>query len=394
MNAKKIIIGGWLIMVCASVLGQTPYQWVLETLDNNSPAYKALKAKSDAEKAAVGANTFLENPEIEFGYYWGDPSNIGKRWDLSIEQSFDLPPVYVHKKRIRELMLQKSESDYAQRRIELLGEALSVCTDMVYYNAYVTLYEHCVSSAEQVADIYKKKMDAGDCSILEYNRAQMNLAAIANKLHSAETERDMMLDNLQMLNGGKYIEFTQDTFSDIALPDDFGTWFRNVAQRNPNLRLLEQEMAMGQEQEKLAKAEWLPQLALGYASENVVGETFRGLTVTARLPLWHQKGTVRKAKQQSNYAKAEYDNTYARHYNMLKGLYRKAKTLKQNLRNLQETYAKYNSEELLYKALDAGEITLESYLQQVEFYHDSEIEILEIEHELEHTVLSLESYGL
>ena len=394
MNIYRIIFLLVLAVLAEDGFAQSRYQWVLDSLEKNNPGFKALKAKNEAEKAEANATAFLDNPEVEFGYYWGAPSTIGKRWDLSVTQPFDMPSVYVHKNRIRKLMTEFSDNEYARHRIELITETKNACADMIYYNAYVTLYAHCVESARRVAELFERKMEAGECGILEYHRVEMDLAAIENKLHSAEAERDMMLDNLQMLNGGKPLAFDKDSFDDVVLPENFEQWFEKAAAKNPELRLLKQQQTLSEEQTKLAKAEWLPRMAVGYASENVVGETFRGVTVQATLPLWHQKGTIKKARALEQYAQAEYDNTYARQYNQLKGLYRKAQTLKHNLQNLKETFAKYNSEELLLKAFEAGEIKLESYLQQVEFYHDSEIEILEIEHELEHTLLALEQFEI
>lgn len=392
MKLYKTIILLFLVCLSVEICAQGRYGWVIDSLEKNSPGFKALKARNDAEKAEARATTFLDNPEVAFGYYWGSPSDIGKRWDLSVTQSFEMPSVYVHKNRIRKLTTEYSDNDYARQRIELLTEAMEACADMVYYNAYVTLYAHCVKNARRVAELYERKLEAGECGILEYNRVAMDLASIENKLHSAEAERDMMLDNLKMLNGGKQLAFAQDKYERVNLPSDFDQWFEKASSKNPELKLLKQQQTISEEQAKLAKSEWLPKMAVGYASENVVGETFRGVTVQATLPLWHQKGTIKKAQAQERYAQAEYENIYARQYNHLKGLYRKAQTLSHNLQNLQETFTRFNSEELLLKAFEAGEITLENYLQQVEFYHDSEIEILEIAHELEHTVLALEKF--
>ena len=126
----------------------------------------------------------------------------------------------------------------------------------------------------------------------------------------------------------------------------------------------------------------------------MVGDTYRGFALQATLPLWRQKGTIKKSRLAETAAQAEYDNEYALQYNHLKGLYRKAVALQQNLKHLQQTFDTFNSEDLLLKAFEAGEISLEDYLRQVEFYHDSEISILEIAHELEQTVLQLESYNL
>lgn len=378
----------------ASLVSQNHYQWVLDTLMVNSPAFRAIAIERDAAQADATAGALLDNPEVEFGYFWPDPQNNEKRWDLKVMQPFEMPQVYVHRARIRHLMSECANADYNRHRIELLTEAQRVCSDMVYYNAYVTLYSHCVKSAEQLSKIFEKKLQAGECTILEYNRVQMDLAATQNKLRMAEAERDMMADDLQMLNGGKPLAFVQDTFSPTPLPENYEEWFAVASEKSPALTALRQKQTLNKEQTALAKSEWWPRFAAGYVSENVVGDTYRGFALQATLPLWRQKGTIKKSRLAETAAQAEYDNEYALQYNHLKGLYRKAVALQQNLRHLQQTFDTFNSESLLLKAFEAGEISLEDYLRQIEFYHDSEISILEIAHELEQTVLQLESYNL
>lgn len=391
---KKIGIIVLVLLLSCGAKAQLRYQSVLEAMDHDSPAFRSMQARKAAGQAAAQAEPYLPNPEVEFGFYWGSPSDIGKRWDLKLMQSFEFPSVYVHKSRIAKLLEQSAELDCVQRRRALTIEVQQVCSDIVYYNACVAFYTRCAEVAGQVAESYRMKMEAGECNVLEYNRAQMHLAGIRNKLDMAAANLDMMLDNLQMLNGGKRLELSQSQFDGVSLPANFEQWFSSVAEQNPSLMLLQQQQQLGEERSKLAKSEWAPTFAAGYASENVVGETFRGLSVQMSLPLWQKRGTLKKARMEMAAAQADYETEYARCYSQMQGLYRKAASLRNNVDNLRMTFSSYNSEALLLKALEAGEISLESYLQQVEFYNDAEMEVIDLQHELDYTVLQLESYSL
>ena len=63
-----------------------------------------------------------------------------------------------------------------------------------------------------------------------------------------------------------------------------------------------------------------------------------------------------------------------------------------NVENLKEALRQYDSQEYLMRALEAGEITLEQYLQQSEFYLEIELQVWEVSHELE--LLHLALYAL
>ena len=68
--------------------------------------------------------------------------------------------------------------------------------------------------------------------------------------------------------------------------------------------------------------------------------------------------------------------------------------MRNNLRNMRIAYAACNSQELLDKALEAGEISLEQYLQQLDYYTKQRIAIWDIAFELEKGCINLYSITL
>ena len=60
----------------------------------------------------------------------------------------------------------------------------------------------------------------------------------------------------------------------------------------------------------------------------------------------------------------------------MKNLYLLSATLIQNADKLNSTLSKHNSEKLLQKALDAGEISLLEYLLEINFFQDAAINAL------------------
>ena len=133
---------------------------------------------------------------------------------------------------------------------------------------------------------------------------------------------------------------------------------------------------VNKQQLKLTKNQWLPQLHVGYVNETVVDESFQGVAVGLSLPLWNNSSKVKQSKAQLLTSETMLDGTRNECYNTYKTLYNQSLTLQQNADKLSATLSQCNSEALLQKALDAGEISLLEYLLEIEFYRQAAIEVL------------------
>lgn len=335
------------------------------------------------------ADPLFADPEVEGGYYWGSPTEVGRRWDLSVSQEFSFPTVYKHRADIRRLQKESVLKDFQSQRFAFCREAQDLCADLVCSNALVKLRERCVDNLSAIAEVYERRMAAGDCSILDFNRVKMELADAQNHLEMSRAERDMLLVELRVLCSDESLTFETDSYDEVVLPTDFASWFDYCRSVSPTLQSLSNQAAVDSVRLRLAQTERLPRMAVGYASENVVGETFRGATLGLSIPLWNNKGRASQARfewEASQYAAATAEMRYRNH---LQGVWNKAVALRGSERRMAENMASCNSMELLRKALDAGEITLERYLQEANFYNDAEQSLFEVRRELEHAVLEL-----
>jgi hypothetical protein len=107
-----------------------------------------------------------------------------------------------------------------------------------------------------------------------------------------------------------------------------------------------------------------------------VSESFQGVAVGLSLPLWNNSSKVKQSKAQLLTSETMLDGTRNECYNTYKTLYNQSLTLQQNADKLAATLSRCNSEALLQKALDAGEISLLEYLLEIEFYQQAAINTL------------------
>lgn len=391
---KRIIVTLNIVLMALYASAQLPYQSVVNAIESFSPLFEVLENQKEAGQLSAMSESLFQDPEVEFGYYGGSPSEVGNRWDLSVMQPVELPKAIKTRNRIRHLLSEEAEVDFRICRAELLKEVMTTCNDIVYYRQCVDFYTRCVSRAQQLSDVYKKRMEAGDCSILEYNRVMMDLADLQNKLNLAKVDADMSMDNLRILNGGKPIEFDQSHFDEVVLPSNIDSFVEDCLNNGYLNAKYSMQFQQANARLDLAIAECMPKFQVGYKSENTVGETFRGVAVGVTLPIWSRKNTVKHANSEIRATMNESTARMDELSNRIKSIYFKANSLQQTLQTLRDIYNQYDVEELLLKAFNAGELSLESYLQQVEFYHDSRMTIIEIERELNDLNVELQSAKL
>lgn len=393
---KKIVIILLLIAwaLPARLDAQPHYAQVLKDVEANNPVLLAARKRAEAQQTAAHVGALLPNPEVEAAYFWGDPSSVGIRWDLGISQSFEMPSVMVRRARLRKLQEQAAGLDYQVVRNATLLEAQLTCADIIYYRALGMIYTRRCQAAIRIADLYQRRYAAGDCSILDYNRAQMNLADVQNRAAEINLQGDHAVHDLQRLVGGESYSFYQGEYEEVRVETSFESWYEQLEMQNPSLRLLDNQVEAARYRQQLSRAQWLPEVSVGYASENVVGQSFRGVKVGLSLPIWSQQRAVKASRLAEAAATEELSSQRTEWFSRLQCMFHRHEALIRNVGNLREAFQRCNSIDLLDKALEAGEISLEQYLLEADYYYNIEMQIWDVAHELEQLHLHLYSITL
>jgi CzcA family heavy metal efflux pump len=350
--------------------GQGKVEAVLREVEANNATLSALREQAEAQKLGNRAGIYPANPEVEYSYLWGSPSPTGSRTDISVRQQLDFPSAYAHRSKIAEAENGNVALAYKSARAALLLEAKQACIALAYSNALAREYAARLQSAEQLAKMYKARLAAGDANAVESNKAQLNLAAVRREAAGIATEQAALRLELRRLNGGKEAPPIGSEYPDSRLPDSFEEWYAQVESANPALLYADGQLEVSRRQVKLAVAEGLPKLSVGYASESVAGgDRFQGISAGISIPLWENKNRTKQARVQVKASEAALRDAKIRLHSSLQILYRKADDLQQAAATYRATLEACNSEPLLKKALDTGEISLLTYLQEMEFYY-------------------------
>ena len=379
---KYLIIGSILFTLTSELSAQKSVDDALIQIEKNNTTLSALRQHTEATKIGNKTGIFLQNPEVEFNYLWGNPSSTGTRTDFSIRQSFDFPTAYQFRNQISDSKNAQSELEYRKQQKELLLQARNICIDLIYTNALKSEYDKRLSHAQNIARSYKLKFETGDANILEFNKAQLNLLNLNTKIELLEIDRAAMLSDLTRMNGGLVIDFAASEFQSPIIPIDFEQWYMQAEQSNPLLNWLKQEIEISKKQVRLNKALSLPKIQAGYMSETVVGQQFRGISVGVSIPLWENKNTVKFANANAMAIEAVAADNKVQLYNQLKTLHSTAVRLQINVTEYRSKLQLFDSADILKKALDKGELSLIEYIMELSIYYENVNRMLEIEKDL------------
>lgn len=346
----------------------TDIEAVLAEIEGNNLELKALTAEIEALEADNLAGSALRDPEIEFAYLFG-PADIGRRRDFSVSQSFDFASLSGAR---RNAALQKNDLLALQLRSarrDILTSARKLICEIIARNALISEYCLRAERAAIIEDAYRKGLESGEFSILDYRKAAVELAEAEGNIELLEAERNSLTAELTALNGGREINIGDKVHMLRRLPGTFDEWIDEAADRSSSLAYMRTAVRLQETQLKLSRSESLPGLSVGYMSELVPGEEFRGVKIGISIPLWSSSRKISGARRQLEAARIS-ENLAVTQFRI------KAQSLYDNALRLRKAADKYDtlarmddSRRDLEKALSAGRISLLEYMSELSFFY-------------------------
>lgn len=381
MKTSRTIISA-AILVLSIQAGAQDFSGILYQIENNNATLAALRSELEASIAEAHTGLAPDDPELELGYLWANPSSEGNRLDISFTQTFDFPTAYLYRKRMADGECSVAELKYQMERRQLLLEAEKLCIEITYHGLLGAELQKRYDSAKRIAEAVNAKFEAGSSNVLENNKAKLNCLAAGRAVAANKVEMEADMATLVSLNGGKEVDFPEFERLVLVVPDDFDSWFEEVSTRSPELAAVRMELANAQLGVKLARSEWLPKFSVGYVSERQNGTTLQGIGAGISIPLWANRGKVKAAKAREAARQAAEQDECLRFYNSLHTLYLRARSLSSLVADAWTAIGDVNTLEMMDRAYESGQMPLADYVLEQSIWSESITEVLEQEKEL------------
>lgn len=350
---------------------QNSAEVVLASVEKNNPELQALRKRTESEKYGFKAERMVEAPEVGFDYLWGSPADIGTRKDISVTQSIDIATISGTKGKIAKSESELSDMQFNVRRQEILLQAKLLYINIIYCNAVGVELGRRLERSEKVEAVYRDMQVRGETDMIEVNKAHLAYLAQRNALARNKMEAEGFRLELQRLNGGEPLEINDLSYvrTDM-LPADFDTWYKEVADRSPEIRAARQNVKVNEAVARGIKMSSCPTITAGYMAELVKGSNFRGLTLGLSIPLWSARSKTRQANLSCEASRLEVKDVEASEYSALRSLYEKASGLKDLSDELALSLAVSDEAmSMTEKKFNEGEISLMDSIMELSLYY-------------------------
>jgi outer membrane protein TolC len=353
-------------------------------LENNRTLHTSWEAYQ-TELLEAGTGNAPANPEMEFGYMYGSPSELGNRVDFSVNQEVDFPSAYIYRSRLRKIKSSQAELTYIVARQEVLLEAKQLWIEHIYLNRKEKLLARRLDQAATIHRHFANLLESGEVSRLEYNQSNLQLVSIQSEYEQVQVDIQKLQLALKEVSGGLEV-----VISDTLFPkplDLIRDTLMNAYEQSPQMTLYKQELQSREEKKKLVVSESLPKLKAGYYSETILDVKLKGFQLGMTIPLWENSNRVKQAKSEINYAERDIERYSYLQQKELSQKLEQLESLRKRSIKLAEALGTGNSMDLLAQSLESGEISQSEYFYASDFYFRNEQLLVEYQRD----VLQLEA---
>ena len=377
----------------------------VETALKNHPTVKA--ANLEVEKQQKLKKTSLDIDKTNISYTQGQLNSAFIDNRLSISQDFKFPTTYISQANLQKRKVALSENALSITQNELVRNVRAAYMQLSYGYTRQKLLNTLENTYANFLKAAEKRYQTGETNLLEKIAAQGKYQEIKLMKQQADADVKIYMQELQKwLNTNNPVTISETNLNKLELPlseaegQDTGLPAETLVKagnvnNNPLLQYYQQSIRVSEQQYKLEKSGYLPDLSAGYFNQQIDGTPgFTGFQVGVKIPLWYrtQQGKVQAAKIDAEIAQAEYEN-----YNLM------IKTLFAG--KLQEYYKYkglvdyYESQGLAIagqlikfaeKSYKAGEIDYVEYIRNIDQAIDIKTKYLDNLNQFNQTVIDLQ----
>lgn len=356
----------------------------LNILVSNNLESKVVAERGVSEIESLKAENALEGVEAEFSRVWGNNSEIGNKFAVSVSQGFDWPGLYAARRKAAKTAESALEFLKSSAMLDARRDARVLLLDFIHNSQLLELQESYASRLDSMETYYKRAAEEGLETRLDYNKTVLERIRVHKELHQLERDRDALIVRIQAFNGGispnEVISLVGNEYPRVDR-SKLTSILTQVEERDPGYAAARLQSEAARQQVKVEKMSGLPGFSIGYEHETEIGGGFNGFSVGINIPSWSRKHSRKAAVLEAELA--EKDAQLA--------LIQKKADLESDLVQLdyyehaiEESSAIVNDSapiKLLRKALVAQQITLLNYIDEENYFIQAHRDYLDLIYE-------------
>ena len=371
------------------------YDILLKTIVANNPDIAAMEASIESEVLSIKSENNLPDTDIDFEHQWG-PKEAGNKWSVGISQGFEWPGVYSERRKVAQSATDAMTFLKRSNYLDKLLEVKLLFIDIVNTRKNIAIMDEVLNHMTQLKEKYHNGYHQGEVTILDVNKIDIEYISVSRRCNELRTQLTILENSLAALNGGKdcsaIIATLNDYPQDMILSED--DYVEMIKQNDPMLGYNSFMTKSQASTAKAAKLKNLPGFSLGYLHVNELGTHFNGFKIGLSLPFFSNRNKVAASKALLRSLENEETSVEVAKLSAMYSDRAKVLTLHKEMAEYRPVFEDSNNIALLKKALDGGEISLLTYLQEVNYFLSAQREYMDIVYQYHYSLARLNRYEL
>jgi cobalt-zinc-cadmium resistance protein CzcA len=286
----------------------------------HNPSVKAAALDVQSQLALKGTASGIGKTELSMQY--GQYNSINRSDNhFTIAQTIPFPTVFARKADLNNALVKNKEYQLQLTQSELAYAVTKAWHQLLYTYAQAKLLEEQDTIFAGFARSAALRFKTGETNLLEKTTVETQRNEITNKLQQNKADQEIAASQLQALLQCPGVPVIADTallYTEPPVEADTA-----LIHQHPLLSQLKQETIIAEQNKKLAAAERLPDITLGYFNQSLIGlqnvdgqekyfdgsKRFQGFQLGIGIPLWGKPYTarIRAEELQRQRAQENYD---------------------------------------------------------------------------------------
>ena len=348
----------------------------IQSIEQNNPRLTALQKWLEAEETKAKTGIYPDNPEVSYSYLWGNTEAFGNQRELEIYQSFKLPGYYTSKSAVQKLNFRQKQALAEKEKREILHAARSAWFNLVWLHKKEALLKTRKEDAEKLVAIMQEGFEGGEISKPALYKARIYNIGVQSKWQIVQSEIEVQNQYLLQLSGNKAVEglaFEYPLHWEVPVLDSL---LSKLSENHPDLVMAQYVIQQAENEVTHQRMNSLPSFKAGYKSETILDQKLQGFHAGISIPLWQNKNSVKHAKLQTEWSRANLSQHESEVKMQVSGLYYEILALDKNYKQMRQIMEEETVSGSSLELLHAGQISFTDYLVDTELIWDTQSQFL------------------
>lgn len=355
---------------------------MLREIEKNNKKLQAQQAYSKGRGNELKTLNNLPDPVLSGFYLPFGSASPPDYTEIQLSQTFEFPTVYSARGDLIDEKIKQIETEHHKLRQEILLSAKQVCLELVYIHKKLDIERKRIEQSRQLFNHIEELYDKEEIGRIKLNKAKIAMMQDQFKLQKIERNKRNLLFQLQQLNGGQKVNFEQNEYPGSVQIREADDIWNEKRSSDPEILVLEINEETALKHVELSKSKKFPELTAGINYQGFEGAGHYGFYGGLRIPVWSNRHKVDAAEAKYQYQIEINESKMIAMQTVFRNLYEEYQLLFEKYNEYNETLNSINSDSLLFKAYELGEISFTEYYNDLRYYREAYDYFLDMEKEL------------